>query len=203
MLSFKLWAIQARYEDHQKPYYTPARPVSKEVSLMKRVVFNIAVILASITCSASAAAAPDNVFYRRLDRVPSFSEHFSQAAITFAWGELTTSRIVETQTMFIRHTATELQRRIAEQNAKAYLAHLGSEKKSALKKKNVHYLAVPTVRSKETSPKAKEVIMIWDIPRESLAGKNVYELDSAPPVGKLATYDNLVAEYVGKRPEGL
>lgn len=69
--------------------------------------------------------------------------------------------------------------------------------------KNIHYLAVPTVRSKQTSPKAKEVIMIWDIPRESLVGQNVYELDSAPPVGKLATYDNLAAEYVGKPPAGL
>ena len=69
--------------------------------------------------------------------------------------------------------------------------------------KNIHYLAVPTVRSKQTSPKAKEVIMIWDIPRESLVGQNVYELDGAPPVGKLATYDNLAAEYVGKPPAGL
>jgi hypothetical protein len=134
--------------------------------------------------------------------VLSLCEHFSQTTATFAWGELTARRIIETQTMFIRHTATELQRRIAEKNAKAYFAHLGSEKKSALKKKKIHYLAVPTVRSEQTSPKAKEVIMIWDIPRESLVGKNVYELDSAPPVGKLATYDNLVAEYVGK-PAGL
>jgi hypothetical protein len=170
---------------------------------MKRVAFKTAIILAAIACSVSGAAAPDNVSHRRPDRVLSLCEHFSQAAVTFAWGELTTSRIIETQTMFIRHTATELQRRTAEKNAKAYVAHLGSEKKSALKKKNIHYLAVPTVRSKETSPKAKEVIMIWDIPRESLAGQNVYELESAPPVGKLATYDNLVAEYVGKPSAGL
>lgn len=170
---------------------------------MKRVAFKAAIILAAIVRSASAAAAPDNVFYGPLDRVQSLSEHFSQAALTFAWGELTTSRTIETQTMFIRHTATVLQQRIAEQNAKAYFAHHGSEKKSALKKKNIRYLAVPTVRSKETSPKAKEVIMIWDIPRESLVGQNVYELDSAPPAGKLASYDNLMAEYVGKNPAGL
>jgi hypothetical protein len=169
---------------------------------MKRVAFKTAIILAAITCSVSEAA-PNNVLHRHRDRVPSLCEHFWQAAATFAWGELTTSRIIETQTMFIRRTATELQRRTAEKNAKTYLAQLGSEKKSALKKKNIHYLAVPTVRSKDTSPKAKEVIMIWDIPRESLAVQNVYELDSAPPVGKLATYDNLVAEYVGKRPSGL
>ncbi len=170
---------------------------------MKRVAFKTAIILAAIACSVSGAAAADNVLHRHPDRVLSLCEHFSQGAVTFAWGELTTSRIIETQTMFIRHTATELQRRTAEKNAKAYFAHLGSEKKSALKKKNIHYLAVPTVRSKETSPKAKEVIMIWDIPRESLAGQNVYELENAPPVGKLATYDNLVAEYVGTPSAGL
>ncbi len=100
--------------------------------------------------------------------------------------------------MFIRHTATKLQRQVAEQNAKAYLARLAPEKKLALKKKKVQYLAVPTVRSKETSAEAKEVLMIWDVPRETLVGKNVYELITTPEIGKLASYDNLVAEYVGQ-----
>ena len=100
--------------------------------------------------------------------------------------------------MFIRHTATKLQRQIAEQNARAYLAKLTPEKKLQLKKKKVQYIAVPTVRSKETSPQAKEVLMIWDVPRETLVGKNVYELGTAPEIGKLATYDNMVAEYVGQ-----
>src|SRR5438067_6421077 len=171
---------------------------------MKRGAFKTAVLLASIAGSTSSEmAAPGNVFDRRPDRVPSFCEHSAQAALIFAWADHTTSRIIQTQTMFIRHTATELQRRVATQNAKTYYARLGAGKKNELKKKNIRYLAVPTVRSKQTSPKAKEVIMIWDIPRESLAGQNVYELDSAPPVGKLATYDNLVAEYVGKPPAGL
>jgi hypothetical protein len=120
------------------------------------------------------------------------------AAASFAFGEHTLGRVIDTQAMFIRHTATKLQRQTAEQNAKAYVARLAPEKKLALKKKKVQYLAVPTVRSKETSPEAKEVLMIWDIPRETLVGKNVYELTTTPGVGKLATYDNLVAEYVGK-----
>jgi deoxyribodipyrimidine photolyase len=120
------------------------------------------------------------------------------AAASFAFGEHTLGRVIDTQAMFIRHTATKLQRETAEQNAKAYVAQLAPEKKLALKKKKVQYLAVPTVRSKETSPEAKEVLMIWDVPREKLVGKNVYELTTTPGVGKLATYDNLVAEYVGK-----
>jgi hypothetical protein len=119
----------------------------------------------------------------------------------FAWGDHTINRIVDTQAMLIRHTATKVQRQIAEQNAKAYLARLTPEKKQQLKKK-VQYIAVPTVRSKETSPQAKEVLMIWDIPRETLVGKNVYELGTAPDIGKLATYDNMVAEYVGQPTKG-
>ena len=120
------------------------------------------------------------------------------AVTSFAFGEHTLGRVIDTQAMFIRHTATKLQRQIAEQNARAYLAKLTPEKKLQLKKKKVQYIAVPTVRSKETSPQAKEVLMIWDVPRETLVGKNVYELGTAPEIGKLATYDNMVAEYVGQ-----
>jgi hypothetical protein len=183
--------------------YTPARSLSKEVSLMRRRAFKTAVLLTSITCSASEAAAPGNAFDWRPDRVPSVCEHSLHAAVIFAWGDHATSRIIETQTMFIRHTATELQRRIATQNAKTYYARLEPRKKDELKKKNIRYLAVPTVRSKQTSPKAKEVLMIWDVPRESLVGEYVYELDTAPIVGEVASYDKMRAEYIGKGSETL
>jgi hypothetical protein len=117
---------------------------------------------------------------------------------SFAWGDHTLPRIIDTQTMLIRHTATKVQQQVAEQNARAYMARLAPEKKEQLKKKKVQYLAVPTVRSKETSPEAKEVLMIWDVPREALVSKNAYELSTTPKIGNLATYDNLVAEYIGK-----
>ena len=170
---------------------------------MRRGAFKIAVLLTSIACSASEAAAPGNVFDRRPDRVPSLCERSSQAAVIFAWADHITSRIIETQTMFIRHTATELQRRIAAQNAKTYYARLEPRKKDELKKKNIRYLAVPTVRSKETSPKAKEVLMVWDIPRDSLVGQYAYEVNTVPTVGEVASYDKMRAEYIGKGPETL
>src|SRR6266446_1593771 len=129
--------------------HTPARSLSREVPLMRRRAFKTAVLLTSITCSASEAAAPGNVFDWRPDRAPSVCEHSLHAAIIFAWGDHAISRTIETQTMFIRHTATELQRRIATQNAKTYYARLEPRKKDELKKKNIRYLAVPTVRSKE------------------------------------------------------
>jgi hypothetical protein len=122
----------------------------------------------------------------------------AKGRISFGFGEHALSRSIETQAMLIRHTATKLQRQVAEQNARTYIAKLSPEKKQELKKKKVRYLAVPTVRSKETSPEAKEVLMIWDVPRETLASKNVYELGAAPETGKLASYDDMVAEYVGQ-----
>jgi len=38
------------------------------------------------------------------------------ASVILAWGDNAITRIIETQTTFIRHTATEYQRRVAEQN---------------------------------------------------------------------------------------
>jgi hypothetical protein len=50
----------------------------------------------------------------------------------FAFGENATLRMIQTQTMFIRHTATEYQRRVAEQNAKTFFKQLTPEKKAEL-----------------------------------------------------------------------
>jgi hypothetical protein len=118
------------------------------------------------------------------------------AAVTFGFGEHTLSRSIETQTMFIRHTATELQRRTAEKNAKTYYAHLAPKKKADLKAKKIRYLLVPTVKSEETSPKAKEVRMTWDTQSESLVDNYVYEFENPPGVGTVATVGGYTAESV-------
>ena len=178
---------------------------------MKRKILQVAVFailtlfVASIIVADSAVGSPQEIdgssinltanFFKRLDAL--------KAGVTFAWGEHTTARMIETQSMLIRHTATKLQQQIAEQNARAYIARLAPEKQLQLKKKKVKYLAVPTVRSEETSPKAKEVLMIWDVPRETLASKNAYELSTTPKVGTLASYDDLVAEYIAKPSKNL
>ena len=39
--------------------------------------------------------------------------------------------------------------------------------------------------------------MIWDIPRETFANTSVYELDTTPAKGKLASYEGMVAENIG------
>ena len=107
------------------------------------------------------------------------------------------SRTIQTQTMLIRHKATEEQKRVAQQRAQVYYTRLAPEKKAVLKKKKVRYIAVETVRSKTTSLKAKKTVMIWDTQSGALAGTDVYDLESPPPVGQTAKFDTYSAEYVG------
>ena len=119
-----------------------------------------------------------------------------KAGLSFGFGEHAMTRTIETQTMFIRHTATEVQRRTAEKNAKVYYAQLAPKKKAALKAKKIRYLLVPTVRSEETSPKAKEVRMTWDTQSESLADNYVYEFENPPAVGTVAKVGDHTAESI-------
>jgi hypothetical protein len=116
----------------------------------------------------------------------------------FAWGENATMRIIETQTTFIRHTATEYQRRIAEQNAKAFFKKLPPAKKAELKKKKIKAVLIPTVRSPQTSPKAKEVRMRYSLDGESLIDDNVYEFPNSLASGTIAKVEGLDPEYVGQ-----
>lgn len=112
-------------------------------------------------------------------------------------GAMDLGRIIQTQTMLIRHQATEEQKRVAQQRAQVYYTRLAPEKKAVLKKKKVRYIAVETVRSKTTSPKAKKTVMIWDTHSGGLAGTDVYDLESPPLVGQTAKFDTYSAEYVG------
>lgn len=106
-------------------------------------------------------------------------------------------RMVQTQTMLIRHKATEEQIQIAQQRATVFYARLAPKKKVALKKRKVRYIAVDTVRSKATSPKAKKAVMIWDTQSEAVVGNDVYDLVTPPPIGQTAKFDTYAAEYVG------
>jgi cell division protein FtsL len=96
-----------------------------------------------------------------------------------------------------KHQATERQRRVAEERARIYYGRLAAEKKAALKKKRVRYIAVDTEKNEKTSPKAKKAVMIWDTQSESVVGNSVYDVQSPPSVGSTAKFDTYSAEYVG------
>jgi hypothetical protein len=156
--------------------------------------------VASIIVAGSTAGSAQVIHGKRISSAANFFERAGAAktGLSFGWGEHTMSRVIETQTMFIRHTATELQRRTAEKNAKIYYAHLPPKKKANLKAKKIRYILVPTVKSAETSPKAKEVRMTWDTQSESLVDKYVYEFENPPAVGTVAKVGGYTAEYTGQ-----
>src|SRR5271165_325762 len=104
----------------------------------------------------------------------------------------------ETQTMLIRHKATEYQRRAAERNAKAFFSQITPAKKEELKKKNIHAVLIRTVRSKETSPSTKDVRMRYDLDGESLVDDYAYEFDTPLKAGTIAQAKGLEPEYVGQ-----
>jgi hypothetical protein len=119
-----------------------------------------------------------------------------RASPAVGFGENATMRMIQMQTSFIRHTATEYQRRIAEQNAKAFFKQLTPEKKSELKKKKVKAVLVPTVRSTQTSPKAKEVRMRYSLDGESLIDNDTYEFETPLKAGTITKVKDLYPEYV-------
>jgi hypothetical protein len=118
-------------------------------------------------------------------------------SVVFGWGDNAITRIIETQTTFVRHTATEYQRRVAERNAKAFFKQLTPAKKAELKKKHIKAVLIPTVRSSQTSPKAQEVRMRYDLEGESLLDNYTYEFQTPLQGGTIAKLEGLDPEYVG------
>jgi hypothetical protein len=121
----------------------------------------------------------------------------ASTAQSIAIGAATGAVVGMTTYIIAKHQASERQRKIAEQRARVYYGRLAPEKKVALKKKKVRYIAVDTEKDEHTSPKAKKAVMIWDTQSERVVGNNVYDVQSTPSVGSTAKFDTYSAEYVG------
>jgi hypothetical protein len=119
-------------------------------------------------------------------------------SIAFGWGEHTFIRTIQTQTILIRHKATEEQRRVADRNAKAFFSQLTPAKKLELKKKNVQAVLIRTPRSRETSPSAQDVRMRYNLEGESLIDGYAYEFAAPLQAGTIAQAKGLDPEYVGQ-----
>jgi hypothetical protein len=119
-------------------------------------------------------------------------------AFAFALGpEHTNLRVIQTQTMLIRHKATEVQRRAAENNALIFFRQLTPEKKEELKKKKVRAVLIRTTRSRETSPAARDVRMRYSVEGESLIDDYAYEFPTPLQVGTITKVTGIDSEYVG------
>jgi len=122
-------------------------------------------------------------------------------ATSFAFaltGGQTTLRVIQAQTMLIRHKATEEQRRVAANNAKIFFGQLTPEKKQELKKRKIRAVLIRTTRSRETSPAAKDVRMRYSLEGESLIDDYAYEFQAPLQAGTIAQATGLDPEYVGQ-----
>jgi hypothetical protein len=120
------------------------------------------------------------------------------SSMALDWGQHTFIRTIQTQTLLIRHKATEEQRRIAESNAKAFFSQLTPAKKAELKKNKIKSVLIRTSRSKETSTAAKDVRMRYSLEGESLVDDYAYEFDAPLQNGTIAQAKGLDPEYVGQ-----
>lgn len=96
-----------------------------------------------------------------------------------------------------KRQATERQRQIAQQRARRAYRAMPPERKTAMKKKKVRYIAVDTPKDERTSPKAETNVMLWDTEAEEIVGNDVYDVQAAPAIGTTARFETYSAEYVG------
>jgi hypothetical protein len=123
---------------------------------------------------------------------------FLQAPVLLAQGQNAILQNIQAQTFLARHRATEDQIRMAQQNAKTFFKQLTPAKKQELEKKKIKTVLIRTVRSKETSPKAKEVRMRYSLDGESLTDNDVYEFPEPLVAGTITKpKKGLDPEYIG------
>ena len=116
---------------------------------------------------------------------------------SLATGTSAAAVVSATTYIIAKHQASVRQRQVAVQRARAYYARVSPQKKAAMKKKRVRYIAVDTEKDQRTSPKAKKAIMLWDTEAQDVVGNVVYDVESAPGVGTTALFETYSAEYVG------
>jgi hypothetical protein len=116
---------------------------------------------------------------------------------SIAVGAATGAIVAATTYVIAKRKATERQRQVAEARARSYYRSLPAERKTAMKKKKVRYIAVDTPKDERTSAKAEKNVMIWDTESEQVVGNNVYDVEDAPAVGSTAKFETYSAEYVG------
>jgi len=91
--------------------------------------------------------------------------------------------------------ASAVQERRARLNARHALANMPEEKKAALAKENIRFVAVDTVQTDDT--RGNRAIMVFDIEKDDIADPTVYDVRIAPEVGSRVQFDTFVTEYIG------
>jgi len=119
-------------------------------------------------------------------------------SMAFAFGEQTFVRTIEVQTTFIRRTATEYQRLVAERNKEAFFKKMTPAKKLELSKKNIHAVLIRTAPGPQTSKGAVDYMRFRLDQTGSLIDDNAYEFQPPLEAGTIAQVKGLEPEFVGQ-----
>ena len=114
---------------------------------------------------------------------------------------LGTAAVVATTVYIVaKRRASERQRLLAEQRARAVAAKMEAKQKREVAagkttKKKSRYIAVDTVKDEKST--GAKTVMIFDTQSKEIVGNNVYDVKEAPATGSVAKFDTYSAEYVG------
>jgi hypothetical protein len=120
------------------------------------------------------------------------------ASMALAFGEQTFVRTIEVQTTFVRRTATEYQRKVAERNREIFNQKITPAKKLELRKKNVRTVLIRTVPGPHTPPGAVDYMRFPLDVTESLIDDNAYEFQPPLEAGTIAQVKGLQPQFVGQ-----
>jgi hypothetical protein len=116
------------------------------------------------------------------------------SGVTVRTGSISTGLINGTVAIIAEHEATERQIHVAVERGRAWIARRVAADQPAPRKR---YIAVDTESDSRTAPEAKKSVMIFDTEAQQVVGKNVYDVQSPPPVGAIARFETYSAQYVG------
>ncbi len=155
-------------------------------------------VLLSVFAGGCAQQAADSAFtVQRIDSAPR-GDGVVRVKLTTSgdMAEADESLLVNYVRIVAVRAATQRQRQVAEQRARAAFRRMN--KTSAITRKKVRYLAVATERSAAPGAhKSAQSVMLWDTQSQSIVGNNVYDVESAPTVGAMARFETYSAEYIG------
>jgi len=110
-------------------------------------------------------------------------------------GSISGQLIAGTVAIIAEHEATVRQRQVAAERGRAWTARRHAAPEHA--RRYGRYIAVDTEPDTRTAPQAQKSVMIFDTEAQQVVGKNVYDVQTPPPVGTIARFETYSAQYIG------
>jgi hypothetical protein len=91
--------------------------------------------------------------------------------------------------LITRNQASQRQRTVAEDRARAY-----AERTGEFSKRSTRYIAVRTESERQ---RGKAQVMVYDIYSGRIVSDTVYDMSAVPPVGEMGNFGGYKARYIG------